>query len=203
MSILKTTVSINGWTAVAQNTVVQSAVYDCSLNYETILDLQAFLDSTTAHASGTEFIILGSGNDSGDADWQEITRFTDLVSAAAVTQNLTNNPAPAGTTLFTCSTTTGFTVAGAAIAWRAIKDGTLANSELFLQTAVVASTSVSSMTGSVFSHVQNTPMWNTATSRIILIPSGFKRVTVSVNNNYTSSGSSLNFKLRANAITNV
>lgn len=199
MALTKSTASIIDWTAVAQAAVGESSEADISGCYDALLHIQAFLDTETAH-TGTEFIVQVSCASSGDEDWQDHCRFVDLIGTAN-TENLTNNPAAVGTTVFTCASTTGFTVADAPAPWRAIKDSTLANSELFLQTAVTTNTNVTAKDGSTNSHVQNTPMYNMAFSRTVQLPFSASRARLVVNNNYDSNGSTLNYKVGLTKVT--
>jgi hypothetical protein len=186
------------WTAVAQNTIVSSGVLDCGLHAASHLAIQAFLDTTTAH-SGTRFVVQASSNTTGDEDWCDYTEFVGLI-ATAVTQNLTNNPANAGTTALTCANTTGFATNAA---WRAIKDATLVNSEIFYQKAFTTNTSVTAVDGTTNSHVQNTPMWNTAMTQVIMLAPTVRRVRVLFDNTYSSAGSTLNVKVRINEVTSL
>lgn len=124
--------AVTDWTAVAQNTVAESGTITCSGNYVTTLHIQAFLDSTTAH-TGTEFIIQFSSKDSGDEDWHDLTRWIGLVGTAN-SEAITNNPLSASSTTITCADTGGNYETPPLAHWIAIEDGTLANSELVLQT---------------------------------------------------------------------
>jgi len=199
MALTKSVASVTDWTAVAQAAVGESAEVDISGCYESALSIQAFLDTGTAHV-GTEFIVQVSSTTSGDEDWQDYTRFVELVGTANQ-EPLTNDPAAAGTTVLTCADTTGYTVADVAAPWRAIKDSTLANSELILQVAVSANTSITIQDGTTNAHVKNTNMYSIACTKEIWIPISYNRVRVIVNNDYDSDGSTLNYKVRINKVT--
>lgn len=197
--LTKSVASVTDWTAVAQGAVGESATLDTSTFYESVLHIQGFLDTETAH-TGTEFVVQVSGNTTGDEDWQDFYRFVELLGTANQ-EPLTNNPAAVGTTVLTCASTTGYLVADLASPWRAIKDSTLANSELILQVAVSANTSITIQDGTTNGHAQNTNMYNIAFTRDIYIPISYNRVRVIVNNDYDSNGSTLNYKVRVSKIT--
>lgn len=183
--------SVTDWTAVAQGTVAESATLDTSGHYQTQLVIQAFLDSTTAH-TGTEFRIQGSANTTGDEDWYDITQFVALIGTAN-SEAITNNPLAASSTTITCASTTGYTAGG----WRAIEDGTLANSELIFQVGLTTDTNITILDGTTNEHAQSTNMWNIAISRSVFIGAPANRVRVVVNNTYDSDGSTLNYKVRS------
>lgn len=198
MAITKSVDNIQDWTAVAQNTIAESATYDCSLIYEATLHIQAFLDTATAH-TGTRFIVQISGANSGDEDWQNFTEFTALVGTANI-EAITNNPLSAASTTITCASTTGYTVEGE---WRAIEDGTLVNSELVLQKGYSSNTNITIVNGTTNEHAQSVNMYSIAMTQNILIPAGVRRVRVLVDNTYDADGSTLNYKARITKITGV
>ena len=82
MGVTKSSPSIEDWNAVAQNTIEESAILDCNLIYVGLLQIQAALDTTTAH-TGTKFIVQYSTNTSGDEDWGDYTEFVELYGTAA------------------------------------------------------------------------------------------------------------------------
>lgn len=182
---------IQDWTAVAQNTIVKSTEFDYSTYSDGIIDIQAALDTTTAH-TGTRFIVQSSSSSSGDEDWSNLTEFVGLIGTAN-SEAITNNPAAAGTTVLTCADTTGYTVLGN---WRFIEDATLINSELIFQTAVSANTSITILDGTTNAHVQNTLMFNVALSQSVSIPKSIRRLRVVIDNTYDADGSTLNYKVR-------
>ena len=202
MALTKAAETITDWTAVAQNTVGESGTIDISGHYETSLFIQAFLDSATAH-TGTEFLVQISNQASGDEDWADLCRFVELIGTANA-EPLTNNPAAAGTTVFTCVSTTGYAVADVPLPWIAIEDATLINSELCLLVAISANTSVTVQDGSKNEHAQNTGMWNIGFAKTISLGLGTGlRARLVVGNTYDSNGSSLNFKVNAVKVTGV
>ena len=203
MALTKSVVQIQDWTAVAQNGVSESATYDNSANYSSALNIQAFLDSTTAHL-GTEFLVQVSANPTGNEDWQDLVRFLAL-TGTALNITITNNPAPVGTTVFT----SGIVAAGWAVNELSsrivgVKDiNVLADSELMLQTGYVLNTSITVQDGSTNAHAINSVIYSIAMTQNIVLPTWVNRVRVFVNNNYDNGGASLNYKVRASIVTSL
>lgn len=195
MSLTKTAEAITDWTAVAQNIIAESGILDISGHYAIALQIQAALDSATAH-TGTRFIIQVSSNSSGDEDWQDLTEFIALIGTA-ITDSIEDNPLPASSTSLTL-TGHSLTIEGV---WILIEDGTLVNSELIFVKSQSAN-AVVALDGTTNEHAQNTPVFNIAISKTIIIPmeSGL-RVRLIVDNSYDDNGSSLNYKIRATKIT--
>jgi len=192
--INKTNAQINDWTAVAQNTISKSAVYNLSNVRSAILNIQAGLDTTTAH-TGTKFIVQISSATSGDEDWQTYTEFVALIGTAA-TDLIENNPLAAGSTSITL-TTHALTVLGK---WLLIEDGTLSNSELVFESAQSAN-AVTILDGTTNAHAVNTAMFNVAMTQNVTITSSVNRLRVLVDNTYDNDGSTLNYKVRISIIT--
>ena len=180
--------SIQEWTAVAQNTIAESATEDVSPNYGSMLYIQAFLDTTTAH-TGTKFIVQASNADSGDEDWYDFTEFAELVGTAA-TDAIEDDPLAATSTAITL-TGHALTVLGK---WLGIEDGTLANSELVLEKSQTAN-EVVILDGTTNAHAVSTAIFNVAMVKSIFIPPEVARVRVIVNNAYDADGSTLNYKV--------
>ncbi len=193
-ALTKTTSSVTDWTAVAQNTIGESATVDISDCYESVIHIQAGLDTTTAH-TGTRFIVQVSANTTGDEDWQDFTEFVELIGTAA-TDLIENNPLAAGSTTITL-TAHALTVLGK---WLLIEDGTLANSELIFESAS-ATNSITILDGTTNAHAVNTAIFNVAFTKDITIPLGYQRVRVLVVNSYDNDGSTLNYKLRITEVT--
>jgi len=195
MAITKAVEAITDWTAVAQNTVVQSATLDCSGHYGTILNIQAFLDTTTAHAAGTDFIVQVSSTTSGNEDWQDYTIFNAL-GGTAVKDDVENNPLNA--------TETSITLTGHALTalgkWIAIEDATLVDSELFFEVSQ-STNAIVALEGVTNTHQNTADIYNIAISQVILLDASVYRVRVLVNNTIVATGSTLNYKLRATKIT--
>jgi hypothetical protein len=198
MAITKSSIGVTDWTAVAQNVIGESAEIDLSDVYEALIHIHAFLDTETPH-TGTKFIVQISGSATGDEDWEDFAEFVELIGTAN-TEPITNNPLTAGSTTITCASTTGYVVEGE---WRAIKDGTLANSELILQTAYSATPDITILDGTTNEHAQTTAMYNIAFTKNILLPSSAYRARVVVDNTYDNDGSTLNYKVRLTKVTAV
>lgn len=194
--LTKSVASVQDWTAVAQNTIGESATYDVSGCYESHLCIQAFLDTITAH-TGTEFLIQTSSNTTGDEDWQDFTKFIGLVGTA-VKDDIEDNPLAANSTSITLTVHT-YTVLGK---WLAIEDSTLANSELIYEVSQTAN-AVVILDGTTNEHANTADIYNVAETYTILLPISVYRVRLIVNNTYDSDGSTLNYKFRINKVTGI
>jgi hypothetical protein len=186
---------VNDWTAIAQGGVFESTEIDTSANRSTSINIQAFLDTTTAH-TGTEFKVQYASADAGNEDWVDLPggNFVGLIGTAN-SEAIVDNPLAAAATTINLADTTGYTVADIPLPWRAIEDGTLINSELVLQKTVTANDLITIVDGVTNEHAQNVLMYNIALSTNVTIPIGYKRVRVLANNNYDSNGSTLNVKV--------
>lgn len=207
MVITKAVESVIDWTAVDQNVVSKSDTLDCSGHHATELCIQAFLDTETAHCGGTEFIIQVSSNTSGEEDWHDYTKFIAL-KGTAYAKNITNNPLEAGETTITMVGTETppikrYYETPPMGRWLAIKDDTLINSELVLNTGFTTDTNITILDGTTNVHTQNTLMYDIAISKVILLDVTVNRVRVVVNNTYNINGSSLNYKVRATEVTGI
>ena len=179
---------VTDWTAVAQNTIVESGVEDVSDNFGSILYLQSFLDTTTAH-TGTNFIIQLSNATAGDEDWHDFTEFVDLVGTAA-TDLIEDDPLAAGATSITL-TSHSLTTLGV---WLAIEDATLADSEIVFEKAQ-STNAITALDGTTNEHAQDTAIFNVVMTKSIYIPPEASRVRVIVDNSYDTDGSTLNYKV--------
>ena len=193
-ALTKTSSSVDDWTACAQNTINEGTIVDISDCYEAVVHIQAGLDTITAH-TGTKFIVQISSNTTGDEDWQNFTEFVELIGTAA-TDLIENNPLNAGETSLTL-TTHALTVEGIYIL---IEDGTLINSELIFVDSQSAN-AVVALDGVTNAHAVNTAVFNVAFTKDILLPLGYQRVRVVVDNSYDLDGSTLNYKIRITEIT--
>lgn len=193
---LKTTNSIQDWTAVPQNSIVKSEEYNLKNTNSCILNLQAALDTTTAH-TGTKFIIQISGSMSGNEDWQNFVEFVGLIGTAA-TDLIENDPLAADGTSITL-TGHAFTVEGE---WLFIEDGTLIDSELIFESAHTTN-AISLLDGVTNAHDVGVAIFNVAMVQNISIPGSANRVRLLVDNSYDSDGSTLNYKLRINDVKGV
>jgi hypothetical protein len=198
MALTKGVSSVDAWQAIAQNDLVEGATVDISGAYQATLYIDAALTSITATTNGLKVIIQISSATTGDANWHELTSFGMLAGLTAATENLTNNPAGVGTTVFTCVDTTGFVTEGDLIY---IKDATEANSELFVLDTFSTNVSVTALDGSINSHVLNTPMWNKAASITVSLPDSANRVRVIYDNTQDAAGSTVSVRANLSKIT--
>lgn len=185
---VKTNAVIQDWTAVAQNTVVLSAEKALTTNDGAILQIQAAIDTTTAH-TGTKFIVQISSAASGNEDWSNLTEFVGLIGTAA-TDLIENDPLAAGST--------SITLTGHALTVLAkrlfIEDGTLANSEMVIESAQSIN-AITLIEGTTNAHALNVAIFNVAMLQDISIPAGVKRLRVMADNTYDADGSTLNYKV--------
>ncbi len=187
--IAKAVAQIQDWTAVAQNTVTKSTVFEFDGKHDGILNIQAALDTVTAH-TGTKIIVQVSSNTSGDEDWQDLTEFVTLIGTAA-TDLIEDNPLAAGATSITL-TAHALTVLGKLLF---IEDATLADSEI-IKEASQSANAIVALDGTTNAHAVNTAIFNVAMTQNISIPSAINRIRVVVDNSYDSDGSTLNYKVR-------
>ena len=192
-TLKKVTSTLTDWTAVAQNTIAKSATASVYDSYESILHIQAGLDSTTAH-TGTKFIVQISGATSGDEDWQNYTEFVELNGTAA-SDLIEDDPLAAGSTAIAL-TSHSFTTLGK---WLLIEDSTLANSELVFEKSQ-STDEVVILDGTTNAHAQNTPIYNLAFTKNISLPLGAYRVRVVVDNSVDADGSTLDYKVRISEV---
>ena len=190
MAITKACSVVTDWTAVAQNTIVASAVFDLSDAYGALMHIQAALDSTTAH-TGTKFTVQVSGASTGNEDWSDLFGggFVELVGTATA-DAIEDNPLAA---LSTTIALTGHSYTTEGV-WLFIEDGTLANSELVFEKAQAAN-SVTILNGTTNAHVQTTAMYNVAFAKTLVLPGDAYRARLVVDNSYSPSGSTLDYKV--------
>jgi len=208
---------VTDWTAIAQNTNVESGEFDVSSSYKHSFIIQAALDTVTAH-TGTKFIIMVTAQDSGNEDWGIYEDGFDYIDVelvgTALTENLTDNPLAAASTTLAMADTAGFETYDAAggtgevditkiPGWRFIEDSTLINSELIYQLSYVTDTSITFADGTANAHVQNTPLYNIAISKTVPLPDEASRAKVIVMNTYDSDGSTLNYRILGGTVTGV
>jgi len=198
MALTKAVEQVQDWTQVAQNAVGESAILDCSGHYGTMLCIQAALDTTTAHAAGTDFIVQVSSNTSGDEDWHDLLLFNELNGTAA-TDLVEDNPLAATATSI-AFTGHSLTALGK---WLFLKDGSaIADSELVFQVGQSAN-AVVVLDGTTNAHAQNTPIFNIAFSRTYILPPEAVRCRLLVNNTKVAAGSTVCYKVRDTKITAV
>jgi hypothetical protein len=208
MALTKAVASVTDWTAVAASATAESASVDLTDSYESALHIQAFLDSTTANAVGTEFIIQVSSNTdtNTDEDWGDYTRFVELIGTAVTITDITNNPLAAGEGTSAAKITDGTIAAGYAVndlsmKYVALEDATLTASEVHLQVGYTNNQDIWLLDGVDNAHANTTDIFNIAFSRWVSLPMWAVRARVVVNNNYGNDDSSLNFRVRSSKVT--
>lgn len=187
---------LDDWTAVAQNVLVESTNDDFSANHASILTIYAALDTTTAH-TGTKFKIQTAGKATDDEDWADFDEITGLIGTAA-TDLIEDNPLAASATTITL---TGHALTTEGV-WLFIEDGTLINSELVYLKSQTANQLVL-VDGTTNSHAQNTAIFNVVMTAVRYIPMGVGRIRVLVDNTFDDDGSSLNFKITVQEVTDI
>ena len=183
----KITTALNGWTAVAQNSLVKSEEIEVAGQQKALMYIQAALDTTTAH-TGTRFIPQASNSIEGDTDWYPITDFVALIGTAA-TDLIEDNPLAAGSTDIAL-TGHALTVEGILLF---VEDATLANSEIVMEASQSAN-EVVIIDGTENAHALNTAVFNVAMAQFISIPSVAMRVRLVTDNTYDDNGSTLNYR---------
>lgn len=209
MALTKAVASVTDWTAVAASATAESAVVDLTDSYDSALHIQAFLDSTTANAVGTEFIIQISSNTDAntDEDWGDYVRFVELAGTAVTITDITNNPLAAGEGTSAAKITDGTIAAGYAVndlpmRYVGIEDGTaLAASEVHLQVGYTNNQDIWLLDGVDNEHANTTDIFNIAFSLWFPLPLWAVRARVVVNNNLGNADSSLNFRVRSSKVT--
>lgn len=184
---IKVTTALNDWTAVAQNALVHSEELDISGVKKAQMQIQAALDTTTAH-TGTRFIPQTSNKISGDEDWHTVTEFVALIGTAA-TDLIEDNPLAAGSTAIAL---TGHALTAEGILLF-IEDGTLADSEIAMEASQSAN-EVVLLDGTTNAHALNTAIFNVAMTQIVSLPAEAKRARLVVDNTYDDNGSTLNYR---------
>ena len=183
----KLTTVLSGWTAVAQDALVHSGELDISGSSKAVMQIQAALDTTTAH-TGTRFLVQISNSITGDADWYPLTEFVALIGTAA-TDAIEDDPLAAGSTAIAL-TGHALTVEGILLF---IEDGTLANSEIALE-ASQSGNEVVILDGTENAHAVSTAIFNVAMMQLVTLPSTAMRARLVVDNSYDPDGSTLDYR---------
>lgn len=199
MALTKATVALDACQEIAQNTVLEGTTEEVSDAYDAVLYVWWALTNATAH-TGTKIKVQISTDNSGDEDWSDLT---ELVVGIGTTnlEVITNNPAAIGTTVFTCSSTTGYTAG----TWVFLEDvSTFANSEWLYLTTVTSNTSVTAIDGSTREHAQNSILNSVAGAMTpVVIPFSAQRVRVIYDNTYDADGATVAIKSQLVEVTAV
>jgi len=192
-------VSVDSTQELAQNTVTEGTTVNVSSYYDGYLQIWWALCNATAH-TGTRLIIQTSLADSGDEDWATLTSLVVGVGTTNL-EVITNDPATAGTTVFTCADTTGYSVG----TWIFLEDvSTFANSEWLWITTVTSNTSVTALDGSTREHAVSSILNSVAgVTPPISIPFAARRLRVVYDNKYDSDGATVAVKAKLVNVTAV
>jgi len=110
----------------------------------------------------------------------------------------------AGSTVITVASTTGYTLpTGTDNGLRYIKDATIANSEIGLQTALTVNTNITILDGTTTEHANTAVLHNIVNSYAINIPDSANRVRVIYNNTKDAAGSTVDVRSRLSKITGI
>ena len=199
-AITKSTETVDNWTDVKVNTVIEGATANISPNYQTTLQIDAAAGVATATTNGLKIIVQSSSATSGDDKWAELTSFSMLAGVTANLEPISNNPLAAGSTTITCADTTGYVTEGS-LAFASEPVATLTNSELLFITTFVTNVSITVLDGTTYSHVQNTGMTNQAATIVVNIPDSAVRIRVIYDNTQDSAGAPFRVRTTLTKIT--
>lgn len=178
---------------IAQNAVREGATTTINDSYKTNLFIQYAQTDATAHA-GTRIIVQVSSNTTGDEDWVTHTEFGSKTGTGNL-EVITNNPATAGTTVFTVADTAGYVADGVLEVF--LEDvTTFANSEWLSLVSAVTNTSATMLDGSTREHAQNSILNNIAKTYKVELEVGYSRVRVIYDNTYDSDGATVATRCR-------
>jgi hypothetical protein len=182
-------ISVDAWQAIAANTVVKGAELAVNPNDATILYIAAALSSTTAQANGMDIRVQASPMSADNDLWVDICSFVGPIGTANA-PTVSDNPLSAGATTINVSAGTNFIKPlGTDNGWRFLKDATVANSEIWFQTAV-STNALTALEGVKRQHAQTTSVcYNKVETFTCYIPDGYYRVRVVYNNCKDASGS--------------
>ncbi len=197
MALTKATTALDACQEIAQNTILEGTIEEVSDAFDAVLYIWWALTNATAH-TGTKVKVQISTDTSGDEGWHDLTEIVFGVGTTNL-EVITNNPAGAGTTVFTCASTVGYTVG----TWVFIEDvSTFANSEWLLLVTVTTNTSVTAMDGSTRSHAVNSILNSVAgCAGPIPIPFGAQRIRVVYDNTYDADGATVAVKSQLVEVT--
>jgi hypothetical protein len=206
MALTKAIAQVDEWQNVAALTgILEGATVDVSACYQASLHIAVAIVTAATVANGCEIRIQVSANTTGNEDWFDFTTFQGPIAAASAsnTEAITNNPLTAGSTTITCASTTGYTIpTGTDNGYRYIKDTTIANSEVILQTSLTTNTNIVILDGTANEHIQTIPMWNIVGLYTVQIPDTANRVRIIYNNTKdATTGAAVDVMSRISKIT--
>jgi len=187
-----------GWTAQAAAGGAVSAAIDASAMYNAGVCVESFLDANTATALGVGFVVEVSPLTTGDDEWVDLAQWTGLITAAALTCHMEDDPLAAGSATIAINPTAAFTQG----AWFGIKDGVdVLNSELCRLKLLTTNTSFTLYGITAHAHLKDTVMWSVAEKKVICLPDWVQRVRLVIINTQTVAGASMVWKLSVGDIT--
>lgn len=205
MSLTKSVDTIDAWTAVAQNTVVEGATKDLSGCYQVTLHIDAGITSATAITNGLKVIVQISSTTTGDANWTELTSFT-MHSGVTANSTVISNTLTAGqASVISVAALTGFTAEGVYVY---IDDG--ASSEIVF-TKGQSATGISIVDNVTYGHAAAVPIYGSTTSTAsgsaatiaVNVPDTANRVRIIYDNTQDASGSTFDVRANLSKITAV
>jgi len=119
------------WQEIAQNTVLETGLIDCSASWNTVLHIFVALSSTTAH-TGTEVIVQAGSEDGTDGSWSNVTRFIGPVGTAVSCAFVATEPAGETTIAITNPVANNMDNDGK---FKFVENAVAADSEIVYQTA--------------------------------------------------------------------
>jgi len=196
----KTTTAVDACAEVAQNAVREGALVDMSTIFEAALHIDLALCTETAH-TGSRVIVQTSGNDEGDEDWTDLWDVVYLIGTA-VAEAITNNPAAAGTTVFTIADEVGYVADGVLDVF--LEDvATFANSEWLKLVSAEVDTSLTVQDASTREHAQNSIFSNVAKRIVVPLGNDVYRARIIYDNTYDPDGSTIACQSRVVKVTGV
>ena len=186
-AITKSSAEVDVWAEVAENALREGATTSVSDAYRATVTVS--VASTHADAGeGMYIIVQTSATSSGDDDWTTVSggKVLALVGTANL-ETITNNPATAGTTVFTVASTAGYTTDG--IQYVFIEDAAdVTDSEIMQVVSSITDTSITVQDGSTTEHANTAVLSNLAEKYTFSIPMTANRVRVLYDNTFDSDG---------------
>ncbi len=204
MSLTKSVDTVDAWTSVAQNTIVEGATKDISACYQVTLHIDAGISiGAVASVNGLKAIVQISSATSGDVNWTELTSFGLLAGITAVSDAISNTLTAGEASVISVSALSGFTTEGV---YLFIKDG--ASHEIVLEKSYSA-TGISIVDNVTYGHDVGTPIYNGGTGATqgaasmiaVNIPDTANRVRVIYDNTQDAAGPTYEVRCNLSKIT--
>jgi hypothetical protein len=198
------------WTPIAAQGVLETGTINVSGGYDTTLHIDCALTSTTAH-TGTEIIVQIASEASVNDAWTDLARFIGPVGTAIKVDLGGDAIATATTLIVTNPTTNNLDLLGKFVYLK--ETSTIASSEIVYQTgcSLDAGDTITILNG--LTHAQtaaNSDFYtiDTATdeavkSYAVTIPASASQARVIFNNNYDTTASTVDVRVRVTAMTGI